>query len=297
MSEEKPRVELDWVKLVAGALAAVSSAFLLSRLGAVGTLVGAALGSVIASVTTSVYTTSLERSRQKVLEVQVPVRRRPGEGGQTTSLVIDRPVEDVVAVDEPGEPDEPGTNDPDPGVTPPAGIPLLTPDQISAAPSPPDGTDPPAADRAGSAVADSSGDRSLGALLRAVSWRTVALWAAGLFVAAVLVLTVVELVVGRSAAEITGGSDGGRTSISQWTGGGGSGSSQDPTPAPTGGTTSDAPTSGTTSEPTGDATSAPSGSPSEPTQEPTSSGTVTDAPSDGPTSAPTQGGATSAPAG
>ncbi|HEY1134041.1 MAG TPA: hypothetical protein VGE77_05640 [Nocardioides sp.] len=270
---EKPRVELDWVKLVAGALAAVSSAFLLSTLGAVGTLAGAALGSVIASISASLYSTSLERSRRKVLEVQVPLRRRPGD---TTTMVVDTPAADLA---EPEEPVEPA----DPRSMPTISIPVVSgaPEAVPAG-APESATPAPARE---------------GSLLAAVPWRTVALWAGGLFLAAMLVLTVVETVVGKSAADITGGSDGGsRTSFGQLVGGGSGGSGDtdpDPTPQPTtdgtSGTTgtgeptstgTDEPTTATdeptTSAPTSSATSAPTSSapaPSAPTTQPGATGT------------------------
>lgn len=69
--------KIDWVRVSAGALAAVSSAVLLSTLGAAGTIIGAALGSVIASVGTSLYTQGIARSRRKMAE-QTAVLRRVG---------------------------------------------------------------------------------------------------------------------------------------------------------------------------------------------------------------------------
>lgn len=262
---EKPRIDLDWVKLVAGALAAVSSAFLLSTLGAVGTLAGAALGSVIASVSASLYSTSLERSRQKVLEVQVPLRRRPA--GDTTTLVVDTPADELVEAAEPVEPVDPRSM---PTVTIPVAV--STP-----------GPEPAAASAAPVSTQPEGDRRSAGSLLAAVPWTRVALWAAGLFVAAMLVLTVIEGIVGKSASDITGGSDGGsRTSFGQLVGGGSGGSGdteqRDPSPQPT-------------TEDTGTGTPGSEGT-STPTSEPT-----TDAPSSEPTTGGPTSGATSAPTG
>ncbi|WZH50761.1 MAG: hypothetical protein PIR53_12085 [Nocardioides alkalitolerans] len=260
-------MDLDWVKLVAGALAAVSSAFLLSTLGAVGTLAGAALGSVIASVSSTLYTTSLERSRQKVLEVQVPLRRRP-DGEDTTTLVVDTPAEEIV---EPAEPVDPRS------------MPTITFAAVT------DGVEPTAA--ASAPAAEPTGtDRSVGSLLASVPWGKVALAAAGLFVAAMLVLTVIEGIVGKSASDLTGGSDGGsRTSFGQLVGGGGGAGDtdqRDPSPQPT--------TDGTpgTTEPGSEGSSSPTTTdePSSPTSEPT-----TDAPTSGTTSTPTGGTIPTAP--
>lgn len=270
-------MDLDWVKLVAGALAAVSSAFLLSTLGAVGTLAGAALGSVIASVSSTLYTTSLERSRQKVLEVQVPLRRRP-DGEDTTTLVVDTPAEEIV---EPAEPVDPRS------------MPTITFAAVT------DGAEPetaPSASASASAAPPAAQttpagtDRSVGSLLASVPWGKVALAAAGLFVAAMLVLTVIEGIVGKSASDLTGGSDGGsRTSFGQLVGGGGGAGDtdqRDPSPQPT--------TDGTpgTTEPGSEGSSSPTTTdePSSPTSEPT-----TDAPTSGTTSTPTGGTTPTAP--
>lgn len=271
---EKPRIHLDWVTLVAGALAAVSSAFLLSTLGAVGTLAGAALGSVIASVTSTLYSTSLERSRQKVLEVQVPLRRRAE--GETTTLVVDTPAEEIVGTPDPAEPAAP---------VDPRSMPTVTFAAVTA------GSEPGAASSAPDTSTGTTGtDRRIGSLLGSVPWRKVGLAAAGLFVAAMLVLTVIEGIVGKSASDITGGSDGGsRTSFSQLVGGGsGSGDTdqRDPSPQPT--------TDGTTgtSEPGSEGSSSPTTTddPTSPTSEPT-----TGAPTSGTTSAPTGGPTATAP--
>ncbi|MDN7122759.1 hypothetical protein INN71_15320 [Nocardioides sp. ChNu-153] len=262
-TQTTPRLDLDWVKLVAGALAAVSSAFLLSTLGAVGTLLGAALGSVIASVSASLYSASLERSRQKVLAVQVPLRRRePGDA--TSPLVLHVAAQDVAEGDPPGPPADD----------------TARVQRVGAADGAADPSDP-ADGTSDGGTTDPSARHSL---LVSVPWKRVATWAAGLFLAAMLVLTVIELAVGRSASEITGGSEGGsRTSFSQLTGGGGASVDDDGGPAApaTSGTGTSDPSATGSSEPTGDASQEPSdGATSddgdagsdddeEPTQEPT----------------------------
>ncbi|MFW6775868.1 hypothetical protein ACOACO_16405 [Nocardioides sp. CPCC 205120] len=277
-TQTTPRLDLDWVKLVAGALAAVSSAFLLSTLGAVGTLLGAALGSVIASVSASLYSASLERSRQKVLAVQVPLRRRePGDPDST--LVLDVPAQDVAAGDPPGPPaDE-------------------TARVQRVGDGGPDGAD------ATDGASDGAGDPAGGArrsLLSSLPWRRVGLWAAGLFLAALLVLTVIELVVGRSASQITGGSDGSSgTSLSQLGGGSSSQDEDQDDPAP-GAPGTREPSGTSTSEPTSDSSDQPSEDPTststsdEPTSEPTATGSATGAPSA--TAPPTRPAVPSAPA-
>ncbi len=67
---------IDWLATTAGALAAVTSALLLSTLGAVGTLIGAAIGSVAATVGSNLYTQWLAKTHQKVTSVQALARWR-----------------------------------------------------------------------------------------------------------------------------------------------------------------------------------------------------------------------------
>lgn len=67
---EDPKLEIDWVKTFAGALAAVSTAVLLSTLGAVGTLIGAALGSVAVTVSSQLYAQGLARSKRSLAKAQ-----------------------------------------------------------------------------------------------------------------------------------------------------------------------------------------------------------------------------------
>lgn len=73
-----PKLDIDWLKTLAGALAAVTTAVLLSTLGAAGTLVGAALGSVAATVGTALYTRGLATSREQVARVQGSALQKVG---------------------------------------------------------------------------------------------------------------------------------------------------------------------------------------------------------------------------
>jgi hypothetical protein len=98
VSEEKPKVDLSVVQVVASALAAVSSAVLLSTVGVAGTLIGAAVGSVIATVAGAVYTYSLQASRERVAaaaQIAAMARsnltRRSEGGAQDTQQVTARP--------------------------------------------------------------------------------------------------------------------------------------------------------------------------------------------------------------
>jgi hypothetical protein len=73
------KLEIDWLKTAGGALAAVSSAFLLSTFGAAGTIIGAALGSVIVTVGGALYSQGLARSHQRLAQVQVAAMRKVGD--------------------------------------------------------------------------------------------------------------------------------------------------------------------------------------------------------------------------
>src|SRR4051794_41928344 len=72
-STEKPKgAGLSPVQIAAGALAAVSSAVLLSFFGVAGTLTGAALASVISTVGASLYSTSLNKTNERLRRALTP---------------------------------------------------------------------------------------------------------------------------------------------------------------------------------------------------------------------------------
>lgn len=73
-----PRLELSLTQILGSTGAAVTAAFLGSRLCVAGTLIGAALASVISVVGGALYTTSLKATRQQVAKVLVG---RTDEGG------------------------------------------------------------------------------------------------------------------------------------------------------------------------------------------------------------------------
>jgi hypothetical protein len=77
-TDAPPKLDIDWLKTAAGALAAVSTAVLLSTLGAAGTLIGAAVGSVAATIGSAVYTQGLARSKQAVLKAQTSALQKVG---------------------------------------------------------------------------------------------------------------------------------------------------------------------------------------------------------------------------
>src|SRR3954470_10312740 len=77
-ADSPPTLDIDWLKTTAGALAAVTTAVLLSTLGAVGTLIGAALGSVAATVGSALYAQGLARSKRAVLKAQETALHKVG---------------------------------------------------------------------------------------------------------------------------------------------------------------------------------------------------------------------------
>ncbi len=74
---EQNGLQINWVNSAGGALGAVSSAVLLSSLGAAGTLVGAALGSLCITVGGAVYSHYLRMTKERVA-AQALAARRPG---------------------------------------------------------------------------------------------------------------------------------------------------------------------------------------------------------------------------
>lgn len=72
---EPNRLKINWVNSAGGALGAVSSAVLLSSLGAAGTLVGAALGSLCVTVGGAVYSHYLTMTRDRVASQALAARR------------------------------------------------------------------------------------------------------------------------------------------------------------------------------------------------------------------------------
>ena len=225
-----PKLEIDWRKTAGGAFAAVSSAFLLSTLGAAGTIIGAALGSVIVTVGGALYSQGLARSHRRLAQVQSVAMRKVGvaqaEVRRAARHSGDGEVVDAQLAQAEHHLDE------------------VKDDLASTADEPP-----------------GPGWRERFVVL---PWKRIALIAAGLFVAAVLAITAFELVAGRSVSSITGGTEGdGGTTISRIGGGSGDSSKEDDKAPANNQSPSDAPSG----EPSDQAT--PTGSPTgEPTTTP-----------------------------
>ncbi|MEU0314812.1 hypothetical protein [Nocardioides sp. NPDC006273] len=96
---------IDWLATTAGALAAVTSALLLSTLGAVGTLAGAAVGSIAATIGTNLYSQGLAKSREKVARAQALARWRSAglAGSRGGSKPTPESVSELIAATEPVE--------------------------------------------------------------------------------------------------------------------------------------------------------------------------------------------------
>ncbi|WP_134741301.1 PT domain-containing protein [Nocardioides sp. 503] len=238
--------KIDWLKTLAGALAAVTTAVLLSTLGAAGTLIGAALGSIVVTVSSQLYAQGLARSKRtmakaqetalsKVGIAQAEVRRAGRRQDETGALEAHLEAAD---------------------------------DRLDQA-------------RAELDVA-APARLSLRERLLLLPWKRIGLLTAGLFLVVLVAIASFEALTGRSVASYTGGS--GKDSSSTFTGGGSSDRgdrkddpkqqpSEEPSEEP-----SDAPTSEAPSE---EPTDEPSETPSdEPTEEPSST------PTDQPTTQP-----------
>ncbi len=247
-------VRIDWVKVLAGALAAMASAVLLSTLGAAGTVVGAALGSVIVTVGNSVFSRGIDVSKQGVSAAQAMALRRVTQARSQVGRAPAGPAQ-------------------------------------HRRPAPALGRGARAARGRGRAALHPRGPRPsqtapVTAPRRrgwsALSWKRVALAAAGVFVAAMVVITGFELVSGKAVSQLTGGSTNApRTSWSGLTGGGPSTPTPSPTPTPTPSTSPGASPTATPSgsaSPSADTSPGPGADPSadpsatsEPTADPTPS--------------------------
>ncbi|MFE3197116.1 hypothetical protein [Embleya sp. NPDC059237] len=89
---ERRRIDVNGVQVVGSALAAISSAFLLSTLGVAGTVIGAALASVVATVGSAVYVHLFRRTGEQLRDVRATLTPPPESGPATEPTAIpDRP--------------------------------------------------------------------------------------------------------------------------------------------------------------------------------------------------------------
>ena len=75
---------MSWFQLAASVLAAVTAAWIASRLGVAGTLVGAALGSAVVTVTSAFYARTLDKGRTLLVTTAsgTVIQRRVEEDGE-----------------------------------------------------------------------------------------------------------------------------------------------------------------------------------------------------------------------
>ncbi|GAA3685845.1 hypothetical protein GCM10022237_50430 [Nocardioides ginsengisoli] len=253
--EARPGPRIDWPATFAGAGAAVTVAVLLSTLGAAGTLIGAALGSVVATVSTALYKQGIESSRRRMADVQAAALQRVNLADQNVRRAARR--SDPAAAER--ELDRAHRH-------------------LDAA-----GDELAGGEPGGDAPALAQPSRG-----QALPWKRLAVAAATVFVIAMVAISAVELIAGRSVSTITGGTSGSdRTSISGVLGGGSDSGHKPrrhpttPTPTPTAPVTT--PTAPAPVEPSGAVTGPETPTP---TPTPTPSDSASPAPSD--TATPTQ---------
>lgn len=172
MSESRG-LQINWLAASGSALGAVTSAVLLSTLGAAGTLIGAALGSLIITVGGNFYSYSLERAKSGIEKTAEKVKT----SAQAKKTASQQPYEPITASSD--------RNDGD--VT----------SRVEAVDSTED-----------EQVDDESKPKEKGSwkqTLRGMSWKRVGLLAAGLFALTMAIILVFELSTGRPVSSYTGG--------------------------------------------------------------------------------------------
>jgi hypothetical protein len=102
---DKPKIDLSPTQVLGGALAAMTAAYLGSRLSVAGTVVGAAVASVVAAVASSIYTASLRTTQERVKTV---FQGRVGGTSVPTTVEV-APGWDTTGTHAPAQPSAPGT--------------------------------------------------------------------------------------------------------------------------------------------------------------------------------------------
>lgn len=98
--------EVSWLQVAASVLAAVTAAWIASRLGVAGTLIGAALGSFVVTITSAFYNNTLHQGRTLLIQTErgTMIERRVEDGGVQSALDeaadIDSPAQGAQFVDE-----------------------------------------------------------------------------------------------------------------------------------------------------------------------------------------------------
>ena len=245
------KVQIDWTRAVAGALAAVASAVLLSTLGAAGTILGAAIGSFVVTVGSAMFAQGLSKSQRKLATKQTPATNTVGIG-RAAWLRAAR-ADDTAAHDSHLDHADERLAEAHEEL-----------DEVILATTP----------------------VSWRERLSRLPWKHIGLTTLALFVVALVAITVFELIAGESVSSITGGSDSGTTTIGH-VGGGDSGKDdqKEPVDQPTGSTApsesvepSDEPTESTSPTETQPPSPVGSEAPTAPAESPTPTPAETTAP-------------------
>ena len=245
------KVQIDWTRAVAGALAAVASAVLLSTLGAAGTIIGAAIGSLVVTVGSAFFTRGISTSKRTLTKAQKSAAEKVGIA-QAEVLRAGR-TDDTTAQDSHlDHADERLTE---------------------------------AREELGEAIVATS-PVSWRERMVQLPWKRIGLTAFALFGVTLVVITLFELVAGESVSSITGGSDSGDTTIGQ-VGGGDSGRDDQQDPQTPTGSNSPSETAEPSQAPTESGLPAESQEPSPadstaPTESPTPTPTPTPTPAESP---------------
>ena len=198
--DEPEKVQIDWIRALAGVLAAVASAVLLSTLGAAGTIIGAAIGSLVVTVGSAMFTQALSTSKRTLTSRQKGAAEKVGiaQAEVLRAARSDDPAAQDSHLDHAGERLAEARE-------------VL--DEADAAPSP-----VPWRER-----------------LSRLPWKHIGLTTLALFAVSLVVITAFELAAGESVSSITSGSDSGDTTIGHVVGrDSGGDDQQDPDDRPTG---------------------------------------------------------------
>ncbi|MFD9733659.1 hypothetical protein [Umezawaea sp. NPDC059074] len=95
-NEKKTGLDLKPAQIAAGALAAVTAAFLGSKLNVAGTVAGAAVASVVSTIGSALYQSSIERTRASVRRVGSKAWVVKPAAGRTDAEVVEEIEEDKV---------------------------------------------------------------------------------------------------------------------------------------------------------------------------------------------------------
>jgi hypothetical protein len=179
IADAPEKIQIDWIRAIAGAMAAVASAVLLSTLGAAGTILGAAIGSFVVTVVSAWFAQGLSTSRRKLARKQKDAAAKVGIA-QAEMLRAAR-TDDTEAQDS----------------------------HLDHA----DARLAEAREELDEAIVATTTPASWRERLARLPWKHIGLTTLALFLVALVVITALELVAGKSVSAITGGSDSGTTTI------------------------------------------------------------------------------------